>query len=509
MGAGQGKLRQVDHREVGQQVGARIGQRAGQPARALARAGNFQRSDVERSLGAPPELQRQGAVIADQPGRRQGAGRTGQIRVGQLDTARAPGSLAFQRRRVAEQMIDLAPAAGEALGLGVEAKQPRVPSALGRAPARGHQALPARMGDSEVREAGLALERQAAKDAALAVRIHLEPRPDHGQRLDQHVAVRQPDQLGRGVRPATQQRGDDAAPRAAGSVHGRDDVELAAAPVERHRTTRLRQLIVEGGGVVGLEHTRQHPTVGAAGKRSGHPGRAHLRETEEALTLARQDRHLQAFRPDRLAVEIGLAASADVDVFRRRLQRDVLQSVGGAHAGDLEAQIRAQPVLVPGEILRRRQHDLAAALPALRRPGAVGGDRDQRPAAAVDVEAALAGRAGRGRRDQERLIGGQAQRAGQRAAAGLARPQIEADGLVAAKIEVDVDAVAGVGKADDDGAPRHPAFAAAVEGASDVVEPVAGAERRQQFQPCGELADVQRDRGPAGRRCGRFRFRLP
>ncbi len=125
------------------------------------------------------------------------------------------------------------------------------------------------------------------------------------------------------------------------------------------------------------------------------------------------------------------------------------------------------------------------------------------------MEAPLAGGARSARRDQERLVGGEAKRAGQRAAVGLPRLQGQADGLVAAEVEVGVDAVAGVGQADDGAAAGHPALAAQVETTAHVVKAVAAAEGRQQLEPGRDLADVQRDRRSATRRPARLRLRPP
>ena len=276
--------------------------------------------------------------------------------------------------------------------------------------------------------------------------------------------------------------------------------DLAAAPGELGRAGHPRQPIAPGVRRLDRELARERRAAELAVEGPGEARAAHRRPADDPLRLARDDADRQALRPDDLAPEVRLAARDEVDVVRACRDVERLQAVGRLGAGDLEARLRSQHVLVAGEQPRGRQGDLPVRLTGLRRPGALRLQRREVAAAAADFEAALAGGAGGAGLDQERLVGRQAQRAGHRAALGLAGVQGEPDGLVAAEIERGVQAIAGVDQAGGVDVTGHAAPAAKLEPAVHVIKPVAGRKRRQQLDARGELVDGHGHRRAAARR---------
>src|SRR5262249_10660044 len=151
----------------------------------------------------------------------------------------------------------------------------------------------------------------------------------------------------------------------------------------------------------------------------------------------------------------------------------LVEAAGGFGARHLEAERRPQHAPVTGEVAGGGEVDAAAGGAAVGAPGPRARDRRQGAAAALDLEpAATGGPVGMGD-DRERLVRRQAQRPGERAALRLDSPQLQRHGLVTAKVEAGVDAVAGVGEAGERQAAGRAAFAREIKRAARIVEPVA------------------------------------
>jgi hypothetical protein len=219
---------------------------------------------------------------------------------------------------------------------------------------------------------------------------------------------------------------------------------------------------------------------------------AHRRPADDPLALARHDPDREAVGAHDLAREVRLAAGDEIDVVRPSRDVDRVEAVGRLGAGDLEPRLRPQHVLIAGQQARSGKGDPPVRLAAPRRPRPLRLDRYEVTAATRDLEAPQAGSAHGAGFDEERLVDRQPKRAGHGAALGLARVQRQPDGLVAAEVEGCVHAVAGVGQAGGVDMPRHAADAPQLEGAVDVVEPVASREGRQQLDARGELVDLHR-----------------
>ncbi len=359
----------------------------------------------------------------------------------------------------------------------------------------------------EVREARLALERQAAEEPAGAGPGHRQARAGDVHLFHQQPAVRQPGHLPGHPRTTAEQRGEEAGALAAVAVERRLHDGLAAAPAEAGGSGRPRQPVAPGVRAVDRDLAGQDAAARLAVEGSGKARSAHRGPADDPLGLTRHDADREALGAYDLAREIGLAAGHEVGVVGAGGDVHCIEAVGRLRAGDLEPRLRPEHVLIARQQARGRQRDPAVRLAALRRPRPPRLHRNQVAAAARHLEASPAGGARGAGLDQERPVGRQPERAGHRAALGLAGVHGQPDGLVAAKVEGRVQAVAGVGQAGGVDMPRHAAEAPQLEGAVDVVEPVARRERRQQLDPRGELVDGHRYRRatPRGRSLWRGR----
>ncbi len=215
---------------------------------------------------------------------------------------------------------------------------------------------------------------------------------------------------------------------------------MSVAPAQAHRPGGPRQPVVQELHVCDLNLTGQAHVGERAGKDSADLAAAHDRLRHDLGEVVDDKVHRQTGRG--LLGRIGWTARCQTEVFGLQAGVQVIERRLALVGPDHDLGLRSQGVGPTAGPARLLQHQACVHPPARLGPGALGRERGVAAGSRRGGQSAAGRRAGHVHSQCERLVGRQAQTAGDAPAFDLLRIRVELESALAPQVEIGLEKVA-------------------------------------------------------------------